>query len=376
MNDNPRVLVYMDGVPIGGHEYMTARLIEELAGDQRFTFIAAGSDDFLRLFSGKVEKVPCPLPPRRASASLGLFWLKDWLKLRQLFLNSNPDVVLVGQGTIEYGIKAVILAKLMRIRVISYLPMVTNLTAAHMRFFPRTRDALNRLMYRIPDAFITISQHAQQQLLEFRKRAKDHVAILTNWIALPPATAETADEKALFDWLRQEQKSGRIVAAVVGRIEFAHKQQDQLIAALAANNARERLSIAFVGAGADATRLREIIRRSENSRLYGPVFCRNLQKLYGLLDVLIVCSSLEGVPLVILEAISCHLKVISFDFPSLAGYLEKEDTVPIGDFPSLLATIANAKNNVPDITPNKLNYLQPICEQIELIKRMLLDECC
>ncbi len=370
-----RILVISEDLPIGGHEIMCARLIDELAKSSEHLFLIAGNKSFVSLFNKEFEKHDLHLRVRKASGSFGLFYFNDYLVIRQIIKRIDPDIVLVSQGTIELGIKILIVCRFLQIKTISYIPLVIDLIKTGSNFFPRIRNIFNKILYKIPNSFITISDVVRRNIYtQLPEKGLGSVSVVNNWISLKDRKVCENTKKTL-SWIRSAKTNGRFVIGIVGRIEFKHKQQDKFFDYFSKSNISSNTSIVFIGEGSDESNLKDIISRNNHIHSFGPLKATGVSEIFSNIDLLVICSSFEGVPLVMLEALACGLRVVSFYYESISDYGNVVNIVEHQNFNLLISKIEELKNTQNVNSVEHFEYMQPNSEQIlhvnEQIARLL-----
>lgn len=367
-----KILFYSDSVPIGGHELMSIRLANLLARTQKdynISFLCPNT--FFNKLDGNIVKINNDVKPRALNGSFGMLFIHDFFKIKKTLKLVNPDIVVVCQGTIELGIKAVIVSKLLKIPVVSYIPLVIDLNATGSKFFPNIRNFINGKLYLLADAYVTISNYHK---LELGKRTTRDVRVLRNWVDcfLPVNDSDFNLKPDLKTWISAQKRNGQSILLIIGRIEFKHKQQDKFLEYVYNNLLNKNISILFVGTGSDQKRLSDVINDNRFENVYYAGKIENVEKLYPLVNGVCICSSFEGVPLVLLEAVNHSLPVFSFGFNAVYDYLPSCLIANDQDFYSLFKII-----NSYDFSVNKfdysINYSEPIQSDIDGIFTLIND---
>ena len=349
---------------------MCSQLINELEKSSQYLFIVAGNKPFINLFNSKFPKHEFNLKVRKGSGSFGLLYLNDYLKIGRFMIKIRPDIVLVSQGTIELGIKILIVSRFLRIPVISYIPLVIDLVKTGSQKLPKIRNVLNKILYRIPDAFITISNVARNNLYAQLNNRSRSITVVNNWISFKDRSICDNTRKAL-SWVKMSKDSGKFVIGVVGRIEFKHKQQDKFISSFSKSSLASTASILFIGEGSDEANLRDLILQNNNLHSFGPLKVTGIAAVFSEIDLLVICSSFEGVPLVMLEALSCGLRVVSFYYESISGYA---DVVKIAEHQNFISLMSIIEDIISEPHLNRQKYLEcmlPKPEQIYAVKEQI-----
>lgn len=365
-----KILFYSDSVPIGGHELMSIRLANKLSYFDTFDVSFLAPETFYLKLDKNVTRIINNVAPRPLNGSFGHIFFNDYFFLLKSIKTIKPDLIIVCQGTIELGIKAVIIAKLLGIKVVSYIPLMIDLLSTGSPFFPRLRNFLNNFLYKLPDGFVTISNYHRNELYK-KLQFSTPISVLRNWVEhddLSPKFQVTRYD--ISNWVQKQKLEHKIIILIIGRIEFKHKQQDKFLKLVCNGTLNENISILFAGSGSDSGELVSII---DQNRLSNVFYCGNVddvRELYKIVDGICICSSFEGVPLVMLESINWSLPVFSFDFDAIRDYLPPSMLVPDQNFLSLIEMI-NKYNFSNNVCIYSSNYKEPSGDEIEILCQQL-----
>lgn len=364
-----KILFYSDVVPIGGHELMSIRLANLLAESTESEIAFLCPNSFFDKLKKDVLKIENTIKPKPLNGSLGLLYLCDYIKLMSDIRSFQPDLLIVCQGTIELGVKAVIVAKLLGVQVISYIPLVIDLVSTGSKFFPRIRNYLNDQLYRLPNGFITISAYHKTAL---QRLTSMDVSILHNWVEHQPSDGSTAliKRQDIDNWVKEQKRIGQRVILIIGRIEFQHKQQNKFLDFVCNGELNRNISLVFAGSGSDSQKLINIISTHQLENVYYAGNVDDVDQLYALVDGVCICSSFEGVPLVLLEAVNCSLPVFSFEFDAVNDYLPSDFLAENQNFVELVSIINNY-----DFSHKKIeypvSYKSPVIDDVNSILELI-----
>jgi glycosyltransferase involved in cell wall biosynthesis len=70
----------------------------------------------------------------------------------------------------------------------------------------------------------------------------------------------------------------------------------------------------------------------------------NLSLVYSAIDMLLLPSRFEGVPVTMLEAMYCRLPIVSSNIPPITEFLPKEWLFPVGDSRALVDTMLRVRS--------------------------------
>lgn len=309
------IICYDDNPDYGGHQVMACLAVEALARAKDIELIFFYSPENERLKrrlssiqagSGNMELRTTPFRTRKLQGLRNRLAHKSIRDLRTLLEAENPDLVLCIQGEIEDASLALCAGRKMKAPCISYIPIPHRmaLMGAKLGFL---RDQINTYLFRRPDGWITISE-SMKTLLEERG-TKRPIEVVNNGIDTSRFSplAKQAARTALG---LPEYKT---LIGSIGRIEFNQKQQDFLVRTFSKHwKNNEDMRLVLVGDGPDSDRLKTLINELglQKQALLLP-WQEESALVYSALDVLIIPSRFEGVPLVMLEALACGTPVIA-----------------------------------------------------------------
>jgi glycosyltransferase involved in cell wall biosynthesis len=359
-----KILFYSDSPDFGGHEAMTVAAVECLSGhpDLEISFLFYEGNHRLRL---QLEQLPRSASPvslhpiqfksERLEVLRCLAGSPKVRKIASVMRTIAPDVALVSQGRIEGGSAGLLAAKRAGLRTISYIPMAHPAWFSGKRIPGLIREAANRYIYSLPDKFITISETARRMLLA--RGANADIAVVSNCV---DPLEIGADTRRNFRE-RHGLASDDYAVAIVGRIDFRQKGQDFALRAIAEfQNRLRNFKFLFVGEGPDEQVLRNMIavRGLQRQVLLMP-WQHDRSELYGGIDMLLIPSKYEGVPLVMLEAMLCRLKIVASNVDGMAERLPSRWLFPYGDAEALVRTVVGAREEArPEILDEHRSLIQ------------------
>lgn len=352
-HDVKRILFYDDAAEFGGHEVMTLTAVKYLLeeGGAKVGFMYYAGNERLRQELSSLQKehealslYPVKFRSSRLQNLTTLFAFKSITQLGRLMRQFSPDIVVIAQGRIELSTMGLLAAKRSGLRTVSYIPMAHPLT--HISELPGAglRDLLNRYFYQLPDRFITVSQSMARMLRQ--QGAQSRISVVYNGI----------------DWSRyrrmdREQSRARYeleewdnAIAVVGRIQFRQKGHDFLIKAISRfRDQFERCKLLVVGDGPDAPKLKEMVLSLDLSHIVRFLpWSNSLSELYSAIDMLVIPSNFEGVPVVMLEGMYFGLPVVASNIDGMAEILPRSWLFKPTDENSFVETLRKVKNRNND----------------------------
>lgn len=329
------IVFYNDAPVFGGHEVMFLNVLKHILSTKTWELGIVYYYKNRKLVS-ELERLKSIypelvlFPDTYASGRLQYlrtFWsFRARRRLRSLFNELSPDCVLAVQGEISLSSVGVLSAKDVGCYTVSYLPMAhtRKQRGEKLAWF---KDYVLRYYYQFPDHFITISKSV---LTQIRNRgANQPIEIVENGISL--------DKLQVLDKVKScaelgITKSGYI-AALCGRIEFKQKGHDILLKALVRHIDEFReWTVLIVGAGPDQDCLKKMIVDKGLSDIVQIVpWQANMSVVYSAIDMLIMPSLYEGVPVIMLEGMYYRLPIIGSDIDAMRELLPPEWIFPAKD---------------------------------------------
>lgn len=211
---------------------------------------------------------------------------------------------------------------------------------------------LVKMLYRYADAVVAVSNGVAKDIEQYANLRRSSVHCIYN-PSFSPSILEAAKERPEHPWFFD---SGPDILLAAGRL---HKQKayDVLLRAIALARHHRDVRLLVIGEGEERASL-EALR--DELRLQNVVdfagFSNNPYAVMANARLLVMSSSWEGLPTVLIEAMACDLPIVSTDCPSgpdeiLAGgtygYL-----TPVGDAVALsnaiLAALESPKRGGPE----------------------------
>ena len=341
MTPRLKILFYDDAVDFGGHEVQTMAAVRFVVAQPNveagFMFCQRNAR-LSRQIAELAVQYPAfkPMPQDYASGRFQVFrTLLSGRAIRCIAASMAahaPDVVVVAQGAIAFGSAGLIAAKRAGFYTISYLPMThPERMFSASRIKAALREPVNRIYYRLPDEYITISRRMEDYLRH--KGLRQPVTVV-------PAAIDLASYRAVDKGTaRAELGLGRddCVFALIGRVQFWQKRQDLAVKGLAlARQSVPNLKLLLVGDGPDLAALKALARAEgvEDAVVFAG-WTDELSAVYSAIDALMIPSRYEGVPLVMLGAMYFRRPVLASDVDGMADTLPPHWLFPSGDATAL-----------------------------------------
>lgn len=316
-----KLLVFHDSPDFGGHERMLLALLPAVTDDPaRFcetVFAVPTRNTRLRAAleaQPRLRVIDWPFEKRRAEPYLHSMRSGYRAAVRDLVGAEAPDTVLLVQGRIE-NCAVPMMAVPRGPRLVSYVPMAHTMVEMGRGAFG---DFARRQLYARPDAFVVPVAAVEGQLR--RAGASAPVAVAHNVVDAPPRTDPSAARRAL-----DLPADGRI-ALFLGRLDAAQKGIDLLLGAIArAGRALAGWTFVFVGDGPARNMIAHAATGGPNVRV---IAWTDRPDLYlSAADVLLLPSRWEGLPLVLLEAMTYGVPVLCSEIDVFAAYVAQANRI-------------------------------------------------
>jgi glycosyltransferase involved in cell wall biosynthesis len=312
----------------GGHEKMFIKLLSGMIKKQKKNItIIANSDN--NLFTNEIQKLNATsdfkcnqivlithrFKKLRIRPITNFIAFKDLFFLYLSIKKINPSKVVVIQGTIEISSLSLIVSRLLGKYTISYLPITKKASFLNVTL-SGVRDFITKnIYYKLPHEIITISRFNKNELISSFDVKSDKIKIVSNFVHVDNHAAVMEFQKP-FNF------------AIVGRIDFLQKRQLQLCEELDITNF-SNIGFHFVG---DSNSKESIELRSkfnlENIHYHGWKDEGYINSLLRSVDGIIIPSKFEGVPLVMLEALSYGKVVFASDVDGMKDILPRNWLFP------------------------------------------------
>lgn len=340
-NESKRVLVYSDTAIYGGHD---VTLIEAIAGiinkgDIRISvFFFAGNKRFnreLKRFRDKIDLFPMDVKTMPGDIFRALLKLPKVRRLAVAFKRLKPDIVLVSQGAIGHSVCGLAAAKFAGLKTVSYLPMAhpVSLVRNSRKLSILCQEVLYKYLYKLPDFYITTSTVSKNILIKEHGLCEDRILVNYFGLDLPALGSHKIPDK------QGEEKIKRV--GVIGRVEFDQKRQDFLVHQIAKHKgALNGIIFHVIGDGPDLLSLKNLIKKY---KLESVVKCEgwaeDVSSWFSRLDILLLPSRFEGVPLVMLEAMYWELPVVASNRDGMKEFLPDEWLFSVDDGSDMIRRI-------------------------------------
>jgi glycosyltransferase involved in cell wall biosynthesis len=339
MGHHPSVLFYTESPVLGGHEKMalaahralhkyryniSIRWLVNRANIRLVEELCATFADFRTMQLDNSLRLP----------HLSFSVIRQISLVARRFREIAPDLIVPLQGGIVGSYGGVLAARLAGIPICSYIAMTQRSTELAPYRFPRLWNALRSIYYKLIPNYITIDD---AQALNIRRENRSAVIYtVENYISPPRKKCSSRSEARE----RLGLPIHAVVIAVIGRIEFAQKAQDWLVRELSSDSFLADKMLLLVGEGPDAQALSDLCDASPQRaklRLLG--WQENMEHVYSSVDLVLIPSRVEGVPLTMLEALSRRIPVVGSDRDGMATWLPAHWRFPFGNLEKMKGAI-------------------------------------
>lgn len=323
------VLVYDDSTIYGGQQLMGVKAVEALLENgETVTFLFYENNTRLKIELESLlpryknfKIISGHIKSKRAQALRLLFDWSNISSIVKIIRELNPGIILAVQGDIEIGSMCLLASRISGTKVISYIPFAHSAKkkGSKLAFL---RDVVSKFIYKLPNAFITSSVSVSRKIGKVSGRP---VGVVHDGIRNHNDTRnKDQDRNSLRD--KFNLPKDKFLAAVMARIQFNHKGQDFLV--LAAKQHKSQLGdvmFVIVGDGPDEKKLKNLIQTEQLQALF--LFLpwqNNSLAVMNAIDLLVMPSLFEGVPLTMLEAMQRRCPILASSIDGMREILPGE----------------------------------------------------
>jgi glycosyltransferase involved in cell wall biosynthesis len=272
-----------------------------------------------------------------------------WFKLFKLIRRDNYDIIHAHSS--KPGVMARTAARICRVPCIVYTPHLFHFKAFmpyfKRNFFKWIEQLLSRLA---TDMVVSVSQDAAREVVSDGVISADKIVTIPNGIDVKPFAVR--DEKKQRR-IRKDLKIpyDAVVVGMVARLMYQKAPEEFLkVASLVLKNTTKRVIFLLIGDGELRPHLEKICEAMHlTNSLYMIGTQENIPDILQAVDIYLLTSRWEGLPITILEAMAAGLPVIASNIPGnnelvihgLTGML-----YPPGDLERLAEQILNLISNI------------------------------
>lgn len=316
---NKKIAVVFTASIVGGHELMAMQQIKKYGrkGFSISSYIPQGNGMLIDLFKKNGLAFDVHKVAHQKVEVLHSFFNPIYIKKSIYLLNTIKekfDEVIIIQGDIELGAGFINAAKLIGVSVISYIPYAHEFTTMGSRG-GAVKDLLANLLYKNCSRYITISNCFKKDIILKNKYAQ--VKVIKNFVPSPPVD-QIRNKNALFG-----KKTRVLRILMAGRVFFRQKGQDNLLKAL--RDIKDNIEVKVIGDGPDLEKMKTLaatLPRHIKVSFLG--WQNDVWSHADDIDVILIPSNFEGVPLIMLEAIKRNVPVIAAKRDGMVDYLDEK----------------------------------------------------
>lgn len=323
-----KILIYDDSDIYGGQQAMGLRATASLlAHGETINFVYCKENSrletgltSLQLTYPNLVLTASTVRSKRLQAVRLFLEPRDVMTAIKILREQKPDLVLGVQGDIEIGSTMLLAARLLGVKIISYIPFAHTARTKGVKL-AFIRDAIARILYKLPNGFITSGHAVAARLKMLSGRPVGVVRDCIKDVAVDTVKKEVA---LLRSGLGLPQD--RYIAAIIARVVFKHKGQDFLVE-VAKKYAKEIPDVVFliVGDGPDESRLKELVQQSGVAHMFVFItWCDGIADVLDAIDLLLMPSVFEGMPLTMLEAMQRGRPILATRIDGMAEVLPDE----------------------------------------------------
>jgi glycosyltransferase involved in cell wall biosynthesis len=347
-----KILFYTDSVVFGGHEITLLEAITGLVAEPDVhvvLMLPQQNERFLQKLQpieGKLSLCLHQFATEVGDVFRVLFNSRKVKKLRQKILEHQPTLVIVSQGAIGLSACGLGAVRSSGIPLVSFLPMAhaVEVTRGEKTIGTWLQNLVYNKLYQLPDYFITICRTTAKQLMFQHGVAAE--CIFVHYFGLqvnkiPPTLLQ----------LKKAPKEVRHLA-LIGRIEFYQKRHDFFMQQLASSiGDLPPMVVHIIGDGPDKQRLIELVRKlglQHIVRFEG--WIDDLSDWYKKkLDLVLLPSRFEGVPVVMIEAMYWGVPVLASRVDGMKEILPSEWLFPVHNAKKMMEVLGTILEQDQDI---------------------------
>ncbi len=375
-----RLVIYNDSLDYGSHEEVSCHGLEAIASDESIKpiFIYCSSNKELENRLLEIKKSTSNLELLPISFHSESFeGLKSKLssnkvnQLAKIISLKNPNGILVIQSDLEISSLGLLAAKKLGITCISYLASPHTFEENRSKY-GYIKDLFSKKFLKIPNKII-VNCDTAKSLVEARG-IKQSIAVVKSCIKRFNEKYSEKDREKIRRKMRISPK--KAVLGVVANLELKKYRQDFLLKSLAEHAPYIwDFHILFVGNGPDRADLgslsRELKLRDQITFISDK---DNLSTVYSIIDILVIPSKHELVPLVMIEAMLNKVPIVAPKSDGMAEFLPHEWLFKPGDnfnfVEKMQTTSIKSHNNTLEA-----NYIRAVAEfDVDKFKKNIVDE--
>lgn len=309
-----KILVYSDSCIYGGHEVTLCDAIEGLLQDEtiKITVVIAKENSRLKnKLQGVLNErnvVITDIVTQPGDVFRALARSRKVKVISEIFHEHDPDLIMISQGAIGLSACGLAAAKMLRLPLVSFIPMAHKVSLILGKSTPDVwlQELCYRYLYALPDRFLTICTSTADMLHKQYGIARENIGISYYGLDIP------RPPEIVYRPAGSKDRNVKPLIGLIGRVEFHQKRHDFFFNAVARSEFARELDYVVFGDGPDLSACQELtdsLGLNERVRYMGWV--ENVSEWYPQLDVVAIPSRFEGLPIVLIEALSYGLPVLA-----------------------------------------------------------------
>lgn len=306
---------------IGGHELMAIEIIKDIIdrGGNVTICYNRNVDCLENVFTKlNLDIIDMPFSTKKLEifhAYFNYFLINKAIKFIK-YVERKFDKIILVQGDIELGSIYAHAASIINCKIVSYIPY-THTAKKRNKFLSSLRDFFGSYAYKWCNNYITIYNKAAFDIEKYNPKAD--ISIIKNKVRNL--------DKFKFRIKNYEKSDCYYKIYIVGRVYFSHKGHDRLLNAISKldPNLVKKMELNIVGDGPDLEKFKSLASAiSSLKTVYHGWLAEPWDEAYKA-DLIIIPSYFEGVPLVMLEAMSLNIDILASRVDGMIDYLDSEN---------------------------------------------------
>jgi glycosyltransferase involved in cell wall biosynthesis len=346
------ILFYSDVSIFGGHESTAVDAVRFLVESSGFdvSFMLCETNHRLINALEKIndENVNSRLvrivfidefPPLQAFTANPFLLLKVFKQVSQNIKYIKPSLVVAVQGSVYLSFAGLLFAKQSGFKAVSFIPMGIERDTLTLK--SRILDNfVAKFIYSLPDKIITICESAKARIVN--NGASKRVEVIYCGVNIN----KLKRRERVISRDAYGMKPTEYVVAIIGRIQFSHKAQDFLVDSLLSyDDLPSNIRLYIVGEGSDSLKLFDIVKAKDKNKIIKILpWSPDLTEFYSAIDMLVIPSWHEGLPLVMVEAMYYEIPIVASNIDGMAEILPSQWLFEKGNGQKLTEKIIDVMN--------------------------------
>ncbi len=311
---NKKILLFIDSLGAGGAQQQIVTLAKVLKKHGHCVTLVIYHDNYQLIDALNVCDVPVCLVKKYGKLDASFLF-----RLLKVIMEIKPDVI------VSYLTMPNMWARLCSIFIRGPVVITSerniDLTKSFIKVF------IEKILYRLSDSIVVNARSIQNILINDVGISSSKIRIIYNGLDVE---YYKYDDMLDVDHYQKEFDSyGKTLLLLPGRIE-EQKNHNCLIDALSRleSDVTENLKILFAGNIFNKELYDDLVSRIENKNLHGNIIFLgvrdDMKQLYSMADIVILPSLWEGLPNVVIEAMSCSRVVLASDVSDNPLFIEND----------------------------------------------------